>query len=284
MANRYVDGLPPPRRIRPTRGASLLWAAIFLLLMAIWAVMQRGGPDWLATGLFAGVAVVVLAIGVRTGGFVRGGARRVVTQVQGVEMLLLRGRIDHAVQAARAALATPMSGYARGQVLVLLARAAEAAGDFAEAAAVYGLAWDEIQRAPVAAIFKAQLLPVVAARRAFALAAEGRVDDAAAVLRAATHRDALPAAQVLESRAGLLIEARRGDAAALLARLEQDRVIHRNGFAHRERVLAHVLEVMARAKLSGAARGAAVVGGDPALRRWILRAVPEAAAVMGVEP
>lgn len=283
MANRYLEGLSAPRRVRRGRALGFVWLTVVLLMAAMWALLRAPGPDWHLAGVFVGLGLAFAALGARGGAFSRGAARRTVADVQAAELLLLRGRVEPAVQACRALLTRPLSGYVRGQVLLLLGRAAEVAAAFTEAAEIYGLAWNEIQEAPVGNIFKAQLLPVIAARRAFALAADGRLDVATETLRATKHRDALPATAVLESRAELLIDARRGDAPAVLARLDGNRVLHRNGFSHRDRVLAHVLEVMARAKLSGASRGAAVVGADPALRGWVLRAVPEAAAVMGVD-
>src|SRR5262249_19401677 len=143
--------------------------------------------------------------------FVRWYARRLFPtagRLHAAEATFLRGDIDRAVADARDVLRTQRGIHDRYGATMLIGRCAEARGDFVEAEAIFARAKNEL--VDVFGVYRDQMLPLAAARRAFALAALGRLDEADAELTQTTHRDALPGTRWLAVRARAVSLARRG--------------------------------------------------------------------------
>lgn len=274
MANRYLDGLKPPRAVARRWWLLALWLAIVFLFFASYS-----GSLW---GSLLGILVLVGALVATIRSSQRQGIK-LRTEFELANLDRLRERLPEAVQRLRALLDRPTAPLFRAHVLLALGECAEMAGDFAEAADIYAQAEGVLRAQPTLAMAYRQVLPVVAARRAFVLAACGWLDPAEAALRGAGLRDGFPQAEALASRAAILLAARRGHFGQVRELIDRDRPLHKSAFGFRNRTLLRVLELLATARLSGALRTAdAGLASERDLRRWIVRAVPEAESLLGV--
>lgn len=274
MANRYLDGLKPPRGMARRWRLLVLWLALVFFFFALYGHSTVG----VLVGLFvlAGALVVVI-------GSTRGQGAKLRTEFELANLDRVREHHPEAVQRLRRLLDQPIAPLFRAQTLLALGECAEMSGDFAEAADVFAQAEGVLRAQPALAMAYRQVLPLVAARRAFVLAACGWLDPAEAALRGAALRDAFPQAQALASRASILLAARRGHFAEVREQIDRDRALHKSSFGYRDRMLLRVLELLATSRLSGALRTAdAGLSSERELRRWIARALPEAEPLLGV--
>jgi len=274
MANRYLDGLKPPRAMARRWRLLVLWLAIVFLVFAVYA----HSTEWTLVGILVLFGVMIVVIG-----STRGQGAKLRTEFELANLDRLREHHPQAVQRLRRLLDQPIAPLFRAQSLLALGECAEMVGDFAEAADVYARAEGVLRAQPTLAMAYRQVLPLVAARRAFVLAACGWFDPAEAALRGAAMRDGYPQAEALASRASILLATRRGHFGSVREQIDRDRALHKTSFGYRDRTLLRVLELLATSRLSGALRTAdAGLASERELRRWIARAVPEAEPLLGV--
>jgi hypothetical protein len=274
MANRYLDGLKPPRAMARRWRLLVLWLAIVFLVFAVYA----HSTEWTLVGILVLFAVMIVVIG-----STRGQGAKLRTEFELANLDRLREHHPQAVQRLRRLLDEPIAPLFRAQSLLALGECAEMVGDFAEAADVYARAEGVLRAQPTLAMAYRQVLPLVAARRAFVLAACGWFDPAEAALRGAAMRDGYPQAEALASRASIVLAARRGHFGQVRELIDRDRALHKSSFGYRDRTLLRVLELLATSRLNGALRTAdAGLASERELRRWIARAVPEAEPLLGV--
>lgn len=260
MAHRYLDGVP-------TRGAAPrflygfpLWVGLSMVFIGVFLDLPLGVV--VVGAVISAIAIVLL---------VRSGlpSAEVSEGLQLANLDRLRGRIEPAVERLRALLGRRLSPAVRASLLLALGECAEAAGDFAPAADVYARG-EGLLRSGRRTIAHNQLLPLFGARRGFCLAACGLLEPAEAALRSTDHKDGLPQAAALASRAALLIATKRGLFADVEARIAGERALHRNAFGARDRAFTRVASAIARARLRGTAERAPV--DEPELRAWMARA------------
>jgi hypothetical protein len=260
MSNRYLDGIT----FRGTPPRIAFGLPLWFGLSAIFIALFLDGPTWvvLIGGAVTLVAVVSLVRASRPG-------REVTDGLQKANLDRLRGRIDAAVERLRALLGRRLAPGVRATLLYALGECAEASGAFAEAADVYARG-EGLLRSGRRTIAHNQLLPMFGARRAFCLAACGLLEPADAALRSSDHKDGLPQASALASRAALLIATKRGLFADVEARVAGERALHRNAFGARDRAFTRVAAAIAHARLHG--QGARAPVADVELRDWMARA------------
>jgi tetratricopeptide (TPR) repeat protein len=258
-----------------------LLSLVAALLYAIHALLDSTGPVdpalYLATLGLILCAVFIVAWRARRHGLGRRPTR--VDDWLAAEALVLRDDFDGAVARIQRALAVAPTRWRQVALLGLLGRCAEGRGDFPEAADVFGRAEEMI---PTRRGAYAQLGPVLAAHRAFALAATGKLDDATRALERAGGRQAYPRTRALAARARALVLARRGERQALSQHLDETRVVVKSSLGHRDRTLLRVLGESARWGLAGQIRGGVPSGlrVDAETRAWITRAAPDTAAFL----
>lgn len=280
VTNPYLDGVRT-RRFFPIRRVLGLWVPAVVVVLVLSSLLSgRASGGVLLLDLLTVVASLALVLWARSPG---GPAARVERALVGIDRRLLRE--DHAAALAelRALLEQAIRPFDRARALLQLGQVAEARGDFAEAAEVYGAAAAVLPvRRGTWGMQNAQVAPVIGVRRAFCLAAAGRLDEAALVLDAAHDRDELPGVRALSVRARALLLARRGEHQALVDLASREHVRIKNGLAYRDRALLRVLLGWGRSCVGGAFRAPPPpgLGEDAALRGWLARAVPEAANVL----
>jgi tetratricopeptide (TPR) repeat protein len=272
--NRYLAGVKRTSATPQARTFVLVvLATITIAAAALSTDLGIDAIEWVAqSGPIAPSLVVVALVVVGMIATMRSHILR-TAGVRPAEAKLLEDDIDGAIAAAQAALANaiPMQ---RHNALIVLGACAERRGDFDDAAELFGLA-----SASLPAPRSAQVERLADARRAFALAAAGRLDEAETALgttAATTH------AYFLRARALLL--AKRGRHKELLDALSSARSLVRTTMAMRERLFVRVLAVHARAALSPSTReaGAYPVVSDPEVAAWIVRVFPKAEGLLAV--
>lgn len=281
MENRYLAGVVQGRtlHVRMVLGVWLPLAILVLVLASL--ASGRLDMEWVLAKL---VAVIVALALVLWGKRARGDAAEMGRVLVAIERQALREEHEPAITALQRALSGGLFAYDRARALLQLGQIAESRGDFAEAAEVYehaALALP-VRRGALGMAF-AQLGPVIGVKRAFCLAAAGRVDDAQRVLEAAHDRDEFPGVRALAVRAQILVHARRGEHKALVDLATREHVRIKNNLVHRDRALVRVLLGWSRSCASGAFRSPPPpgFGEDAELRAWIARAAPEAAHTLG---
>lgn len=279
--NPYLVDIPPGRPLR-ARLILSVWLPLVVLTLVL-ATMGTGrlGSEWVLPELLAVLACLGLVLwGKRSRGDVLSSNRALVA----IDRQLLREDHVGAMAALRKVLSGGLLAYDRARALHLLGQIAEARGDFAHAAEVYERAVLALPvRRGVLGMAFAQLAPVLGVKRAFCLAAAGRLEDAQRVLDAAHDRDEFPGVRALAVRARAVLLARRGEHQALVDLATREHVRIKNGLLHRDRALMRVLLGWGRSCASGAFRSPPPpgFGEDPELRAWIAKAVPEAAHTLG---
>ncbi len=274
--NPYLRGVRVARPGRPWLRLALLLVLALVLFSALFAILDPGNGEPLdrATYLVA-LGVVVIVVGVVAARRRGAGAPRAADPQVMAAALMLRDDFDGAIPLLKDALARARGPWKQANLLLILGRCAEGRGDFAEAAAVYRSA--ERLLPTRRGVAYAQLAPTLAARGAFALAASGRLDEAAQALARSEGRDAYPGTRALAARAHALVLSRRGEHEALCKHVAASRGVTKSSLSYRDRTLMRVLAANADRELAGKLRGGIPAGLhlDGETRSWIGRAAPE---------
>jgi tetratricopeptide (TPR) repeat protein len=181
---------------------------------------------------------------------------------------LRRGQLENAEALAKKVLAVAPTEAERAAPLLVLAEVAETRGDFAREDALLAEVWDTWPKLSADAKDVGREL---GAKRAFALAAQGRLEDAERLLPAAAV--GAPALSV-ELRARALVLARRaawGELAALLGAVDIDGLADAGT---RSKMLLRVLLARAHGGAGGNAYRAGAAPdetADPDVRAWVAR-------------
>jgi hypothetical protein len=280
MASPYLEGLPGGGGRRRAK-LVLLVAALVLCILFLIDLLSVPGATPAPTFTWTTTAILCVLVGPFLLRFL---VRRLFpdgSALNAAEVSLLRGDVDRAIAAARELLKTSRGVSDRFGATMLLGRCAERRGDFADAEAIFARARDEL--VGVYGMYKDQMLPLAAARRAFALAALGRLDDAEAEIARTAGKDALPGTRWLAVRAQAVTLARRARHRELAALLDREASFVRRTLTYRDRLLMRVLSAFAMASLEPTTRAAgAPVFVDEPERAWIGRVVPEALPRLGV--
>jgi uncharacterized protein HemY len=183
---------------------------------------------------------------------------------------LAKGQYDNAEALANKVLLAGRTEGERTAALFVLAEVADARGDFAREDELLREAWENW---PKLAPDAAGVQKTTFAKRAFARAAQGRLDDAEALLP--PRGEGTP--PVLELRARAVLVARRGDWAgvtALLAGVDVDALAD---LGPRSKLLLKVLRARAEGKTGagGAYRAGATPDetADPEARAWVTKVI-----------
>jgi hypothetical protein len=289
----YLDGIPTVRTRRVKRGL-VLWLLLILMFVAIWQLltsrsvdtapstapymaMQVYGEGWDWTSLaFGGAAFSALFVGVLALKTRRIGES--MTEVRAAEAALLAEDYDRSVALARAWLMRAgLQSQPAFNALLVLGACAEQRSSFADAEELFRRAQDCLPPT-VGLSLRDQLGPFAAARRAFALAAMDRLDEAEALLAIPVSPVVLPAVRPLQVRATALVLAKRGMHRGLLELLHREHPLIRNTLSRRDKLLLRVLAAHAKAELEDTMRAAAtdIVGVDDDLKPWLARIMPGA--------
>ena len=295
MPNPYLAGVSPkgPRKLPKI---FLLWVPLITMFLAIWQFLppphsgrhtprqvdeddesdERPAPSPppsnalpLTTVLVAGVfGVIVVFLVVRV-------QLRRAARLRAAEAKLLDDDIGGAAADAQAVLQKAQQ-IQRYQALMILAQCAERRADFADASDLYAHATAALPDTLGANALKAQIEPYVDARRAFALAAADRLDEAEAVLARPPTREATPGTYAFTARAHAVVDSKRGRYTQLLNGLVTAHAALRESLPLRDRLLLRIVAAHARISLADARRAAATPPTlvDPALAEWIGRVVP----------
>lgn len=268
MSNRYLDGLDFGRGPATRLFAVALWLSLSATLVPLFLDMDR----WIVAvfGVTSTVIVFAMILSNRHGGEVAQGL-----ELAGLDRL--RGDFDGALVRYRELASHRLPAHSRALILLGLGECAEAAGEFREAAEVFARG-EGLLRTGRRTMATNQLLPLLGARRAFALAACGLVEPALAALRSTEHEDGFPQAVALVSRAALLIDTKLGRFADVRDRVSRERAIHRNAFGGRDRAFVRAVSTYARRKLTG--EDVRTTTPSAEAKAWILRAASECAEAM----
>lgn len=293
IVSRYLEGVPSRARRRASR-VLLVWLVLVVLFVCVWVLLgappdARPAPRPVeppgALATLAPALLVLAAFGGALFVVVRRQREGALAALRGEELLSAE-RFDEAVVYLQARLRRGLAPFPAFQALSALGRCAEAKMDFADAAAIYTAAAGAVPRAFGAlGTLHAQVVPIAHGRRAFALAADDRLDEAERELELALGPVALPAARPLAVRARALVLAKRARYKDLLDLLASERRVTKNGLPLRDRLLLRALGAHARRALAATVEGRqrsaapAPLLVDPDLRPWIARVFPAAAAL-----
>ena len=316
MTTRYLEGVP--RRTFRSAGRVLrlllLWVLAMVLFVAIWQLLSpppSPSPSPRAAGAarsqtapraevqeesaharadvfdLAVPLAVLVAVGVGAWLLVVRRAQRGLSETNDVEQLFLCERYDDAIARAQRQLRTGrLQPYPAFRAFLMLGKCVEAKGEFADAAEVYGAAAGAVPSAPgVLGTMRQQLAPLASAQKAFALAADGRLDEADVELRAAAGPVAMPGTRAMAVRARAVVLAKRAQYKELLDLLASERAVVKRSLAYKDRMLLRALAAHARQGVASAVDGRARSGGvaplhvDGDTRAWITRVFPPARAL-----
>ncbi len=274
-----------PRAIKPARARwkyAVLWAALVLMFLAIWQVLNPSVPPSAATprvevdaadpfwfsGQVLGPFFCVVFMGLLALNTMRATRQRTVRRE--ATLGALRGE-----RSALAALESQAKGRSAEAALVL-ARIAERSGDFTGALArcEEGLAYT-LSPLAMRAMSYDLLSPALTAERAFCLAALGRLDEATIVIGSMPNARTYAHAGTAHFRVRLALALVRGDrgSALAIARTRGDAL----ALPSRDAFLVDLLEATE-------GRGAddeewsrlhAELAADPALAKWIEHFMPQ---------
>src|SRR5215472_6903205 len=262
-ARRAVHALA--RWIAPTRTAwklTLLATCSLLLLGVLRAIgvspTLEGSEGYL--GAIKIFAIGLLGVAALAGAWAFAERARVprapdpATDFAAARDRLLRGQAAHAIALVQKVLAMPLDASSRALAVGTLGDCAELKGDFGDAAELFALALRELEVKRDGWSKRAFFRAVFAAKRAFALAAMGRLDEADTQLAGIRGTDDEVELRPLVGRARALLLAKRGAHGQLLE-LSRSCAFEESGMiGARSKALMRALEVQARCALDGAYR------------------------------
>lgn len=231
--------------------SAVLVVTLVLVALTGSALMRMGGSSGRARAL--GAAKQIAAARERLAAGDAEGAEQLANELLG-----------HATTDAECVLAYAM-----------LADVDEVRGEFARAAAHLGEAWERVPKIDQTSAERV-LERSLGMKRAFALAAAGRVDEAESWLGPTPARNDLDDLVALRARA--LVAARRGDLARVRALLEGSSFEASDALGPRSKLLLATLRARVgagRAAPGGAYRSAGELPPDPAHVAWVERALGE---------
>jgi hypothetical protein len=202
-------------------------------------------------------------------------------RVRTAETKLLDDDVGGAIADAQAALRTAQEGL-RYRALMVLAQCAERRGDFAEASTLYAAAPASLRSAGTTTLAHSQFEPYADARRAFALAAADRLDEAEAILARPLPREAIPGTSAIRVRAQAVVDSKRRRYRDVLDGLAAAHVPVRECLPLRDRLLLRTVAAHARISLADPLRTAAEppLRIDAPLADWIGRVLPSTRALL----
>jgi hypothetical protein len=295
MPNPYLAGVSP-KGPRTVRKILLLWVALIVMFLAIWQFLspspsarhtrrqvdddyeldERPAPSPpLASSVLTPMTILPASLVVIFVFFTLRVQVRRDARLRAAEAKLLDDDIGGAVADAQAVLQKAQQ-IQRYQALMILAQCAERRADFAEASDLFAQAAAALPNMLGANAVKMQVEPYTNARRAFALAAADRLDEAEAVLARPPTCEAPPGTYAFTVRAHAVVDSKRGRYTQLLNGLATAHAALRESLPLRDRLLLRIVAAHARISLADARRAAAVGPTlvDPALAAWIGRVVP----------
>jgi hypothetical protein len=233
--------------------------------------------------VFAGALVfclvALLALRFFSTGAVRRGEEAVRTLAVADEKLAA-GNHAAAEKLARDVLSRSVDPVTRATTLMTLAACAEQRAAFDEQESLLNQAEEALPPAePLTLVQDEAMRAVIAVKRAFARAAQGRLDAAETDLRK-TRTSEDPLVQSLGARAQALVLARRGEKAALNKHLEAWTFDRDAAMGTRSKALLGLLARHARMEEPGYRAPAMSVELEPGLREWVVRAWPEGATLL----
>jgi hypothetical protein len=276
--SRYLEGIPSPRGLKHSTRIALIWLLLVILFLLIWQLFgSPGRPDdplsplasaAIAFGTFAGVTALVLALRYQQ-------LFAATEPLLDAESSLYHEDFEAAVAKARAIVARSGGVQLSLGAILILVRIADTRSQFEEVVALCdrGLAL----LAVTSGLYRQQMEPVVHARRAFALAALGRFEEAERSLAQTSRPEAFPGTGALVALARAVLLARSGQDDALLRHVNDIPRLVKNGMRRRERLLFGALRAHTKSKLEPAMRVAGYEI-DPELRPWLQAVVPEVVA------
>jgi predicted negative regulator of RcsB-dependent stress response len=267
-ATKVLAGIVP----RPLRMHYLLVAALLPALSSA-VLVGEIGLEGVIVLLLASVAALVALLVVM---------RRDVGRHNAAFTAVLAGDLDGAERGFRALLGRPASDQLVAWSLYHLATVAVRRGDM-DAAPPLLRASHEIERARFRRT-TGTIASMIAADYALALAAAGKLDEAEAVLDDA-QPSTYPGALALLARSRAYVALRRGKPEDAVAALDAERALIRNTLTANDDALAQAVEAVALSRTNGVyrngPRAAHPVGVDAEARAYVMRHLPESAALLG---
>jgi tetratricopeptide (TPR) repeat protein len=268
------------RRVRVLHNPWVVAAALspFLAL----AVAANAGGDvtgaWLVGELLLAVTLLLLVLT---------WLRRTTLRNNEAYGALLEGDLAAAERGYLGVLRSPCPELYGSYALANLGHIALLRGELGDAAVLLAAAWEIEHKRWGAGRFSTNVAPGVCAAWAMALACEGKLDEAEQVLTRADVRNAIPGniAGLVRSRA--LVALKRGRADEAIATIQAEEALLRNSLGADDTALVRAILASALVKTGGAYRGttrtACAVPVDPEARAYVLRALPDAGALLADE-
>jgi hypothetical protein len=252
------------------------WAAAVGAVATALVQIAVGPNGWLALADFA-VLLALCALLVPW-------MRRLIARSNEAYGAFLEGDLDAAEQGYAGVLQRPCTEMIGSYALTSLGSIALYRGEHADARALLAAAWEIESRRWGARTLATNLAPAVCAAWGFALAIEGHFDEAERVLARAQTTKTVPVVVATLLRTRAFVALRRGRAAEAVEMIEGEQALLRNTLSADDTALVQAIRSCALARAGEGYRGSARVGGnvsvDAEARAYVLRALPDAAAVL----